>query len=224
MQPSPVRLRIWDLPTRLCHWLMALFFVTAWLAAENHQLTLHRLAGYGVFVVVLFRLYWGIAGSATARFAAFVRGPAAFMTYAGAVLARPGPVTAGHNPMGGWSVVAMLGGLALVIGLGLFSSDAQSLDPGPFYSLIGFAAARRVGSLHEAAFNVLAALTVLHVAAILFYVFYKRENLLAAMITGFKDLPSDTPPPRVAAGWHAAVAALVSLLSVIAVANADTFL
>jgi cytochrome b len=219
-----VRVRIWDGPTRLTHWLVVVLMAFAWGAAEYHQWVLHRLASYGVLTLLLFRLYWGFAGSATARFAGFLRGPTAFMSYARRIFERPGHVTPGHNPMGGWSVVAMLGLMALLIGLGLFSSDRQSLGPGPFAHLIGFKAAREMGQLHEGVFNVLLLFVVLHVAVILFYVVYKRENLVSAMVGGFKRMPqSGAPALHFVPASQAAVAMIVSLLIVVLIANADAF-
>jgi cytochrome b len=203
---------------------MAALVIVSWVAAEYEQLTLHRLMGYGVFALLLFRLYWGFAGSGASRFAHFVRGPRAFFAYASRLLDRSSPATVGHNPMGGWSVVAMLGALSILIVLGLFASDAQSVDPGPFYRLVGFGAARAAGEVHEAMVDVLLILVLLHVAAILFYLAYRRENLVGAMITGVTHLPPGTPAPgQVASNGHAAVAFVVSLAVVILIANAELF-
>jgi cytochrome b len=222
--PDTVRTRIWDAPTRIVHWLSVVLMVAAWATAENHQWVLHRLAGYALFVLFLFRLYWGFAGSATARFKNFLRGPGAFLSYARKIFERPGHVTPGHNPMGGWSVVVMLSLIALVIGFGLFASDSQSVGPGPFAQAVGFKAARAAGELHETIFHVLLVLIILHVAVILFYVAYKRENLISAMVGGFKRLPrGETPPLQFSSGRHAAAAMFVALLIVAVIASADLF-
>src|SRR4051812_6803603 len=105
-------MRVWDLPTRLVHWAMAALIPWSWWTAHNDQLERHRLSGYLLLGLLLFRLIWGFAGSETARFAAFVRGPAAIRRY----LRGEGPAPLGHNPLGALSVLALLAALAAQIG------------------------------------------------------------------------------------------------------------
>jgi len=189
-----VRVRVWDLPTRLVHWLVAILFAVSWWTAETDRLQWHRLSGYAVLALVLFRLYWGFAGSTTARFAAFLRGPRAFGAYARGLLDRAGGRMAGHNPMGGWSVVGLLGLLILQCGLGLFAVDIDGIESGPLSDLASFETGRAVAHLHGRVFNALLALVGIHLAAVAFYLVYKRDNLVAAMVGGFKHFPRDIEP------------------------------
>src|SRR4051794_18611755 len=99
--------RVWDLPTRLVHWAMAALIPWSWWTAHHDQLERHRLSGYLLLGLLLFRLIWGFAGSDTACFAAFVRGPAAIRRY----LRGEAPASPGHNPLGALSVVALLAAL-----------------------------------------------------------------------------------------------------------------
>jgi cytochrome b len=189
------RVRIWDAPTRLFHWLIVALFGFSWLTAEIDRLDLHFLSGYAILALLIFRVYWGFAGSATARFASFLKGPRTVFAYARSLAARPGPVSPGHNPMGGWSVAAMLLLLALQVGLGLFAVDVDGLEGGPLSDRVSFETARRIANLHSAAFNFLLALVILHVAFVIFYFAYKRQNLIAAMVRGSKRWPATAPPP-----------------------------
>ncbi len=186
-----VRVRIWDLPVRLFHWVMVALFAFSWWTAENDHLDWHFLSGYANLGLLLFRVYWGVVGSTTARFASFVKGPRALLSYARQLLARPGKISLGHNPMGGWSVLAMLLLLLTQVGLGLFAIDVDGVEGGPLSNLVSFETARRMSSLHGLLFNILLIVVGLHVAAILFYLFYKRENLIVAMLNGRKRVAGD---------------------------------
>ena len=176
---------LWDVPVRLFHWGLAAAFVLAWWSAENGEMDWHRRAGYSIAGLVLFRLGWGLLGSRSARFGSFVRGPGAVLRYVGGdMLRRDAGNHAGHNPLGGWSVLIMLALLALQVGLGLFAVDVDGLESGPFSYLVQFDTAREAATLHGLVFNVLLAVIALHLFAVMFHLLWKRENLVRAMITG----------------------------------------
>ncbi len=199
-------IRIWDLPIRLFHWLIVALFAVSWWTAENDQLDWHFRSGYAILALLLFRLFWGFAGGATARFASFIHGPGDVLRYARHLLDRPARPALGHNPMGGWSVAAILLLLSAQVGLGLFAIDVDGVEGGPFSYLVSFETARRVAWLHGLVFNVLLGLTGLHVVAIAFYLLYKRENLVAAMVTGYRRWSANGDPPaqpRFASLWRA---------------------
>ncbi len=197
--------RVWDVPTRLFHWLIVGLFGFSWWTAESDRLEWHMLSGYAILVLVLFRLYWGIAGSETARFATFVKGPAAFFAYLRRLPERNASPSLGHNPTGGWSVVALVLLLLLQAGLGLFAIDVDGLNAGPLDNLVSFEGGRRIAGLHHRVFNLLLILSALHVAAVLFYWLYKRDNLIVAMITGYKAIRTGEVPsaPRFVGVWRA---------------------
>jgi cytochrome b len=182
-----VRIALWDLPTRIVHWSLVILIPFSWWSAENHDLERHRWSGYAILGLLVFRLIWGVVGSSTARFANFVRGPRAVIAH----VRGTGERQLGHNPLGGWSVMAMLALLTIQVGLGLFASDDDGLETGPLNHLVTYATAETITELHELLFNLLAALIALHVATVLFYLFVRRDNLIAPMLRGSKTLDAE---------------------------------
>jgi cytochrome b len=180
---SPI---VWDLPIRLFHWLIVAAIAVSWWSAENRLMDVHRYSGYALLGLLIFRIYWGIVGSPTARFAQFVRSPSAIARYLKAPDAR---TTAGHNPLGGWSVVAMLALLLTQVSIGLFVTDIDGLESGPLSYLVSFEASRTLAAAHEIIFNILLAVIALHIAAILFYLIARRTNLIGAMVSGRRSGP-----------------------------------
>jgi len=174
-----MKVRIWDLPVRLFHWALVLLVPALWATHHWELMDLHILLGEIMLGLVLWRLLWGMLGSSTARFAAFVRGPGAVLRYL-----KGGGKAFGHNPLGGWSVVAMLLLLAVQVGLGLFAIDEDAFFGGPLSHLVSYDAARTLAQRHETIFWVLVGLIALHVAAILYYRLVRRDDLITPMITG----------------------------------------
>ena len=174
-------MRVWDLPIRLFHWLLVILVAVSWLSAEERRMDIHLLSGLGVLGLVVFRLLWGLFGSSTARFAAFVRGPRAVIAY---LRGQGGEKRAGHHPLGALSVVALLGLLAVQAGTGLFASDTDGLDYGPLNFLVGYGTAETLTDIHETAFDLLSVLIGLHLLAVAFCLVARRRNLIRPMITG----------------------------------------
>jgi cytochrome b len=178
--PDPIRVRVWDVPTRLVHWLMAVLVTFSWWTAETGRMAWHQYSGYSLLALVCFRIYWGFFGSSTARFRRFVRGPGVVVSYLqGRWAALPG-----HNPLGALSVLALLVLLATQIALGLFAVDVDGIESGPLSMFVSFEAGRVAAKWHHRLFDALTWLIGLHVAAVLFYVFVKKENLIGAMLHG----------------------------------------
>ncbi|WP_156842140.1 cytochrome b/b6 domain-containing protein [Novosphingobium aquimarinum] len=178
------RPRLWDGPTRLFHWTLVVLVAFSWWSGEEHEMEWHRWSGYGILALVVFRIFWGFAGPATVRFARFVRGPATVAAYARTLFKRGGEHVPGHNPLGGWSVVAMLAALAVMVTAGLFAVDVDGFESGPLATYITFEQGRSAAEVHEVVFNVLLALIALHVIAIVFYRVWKGQRLLPAMLHG----------------------------------------
>jgi len=194
---SPARVRVWDVPTRLAHGLMVLLILFSWWTAETGRLEWHRWSGYTLLGVLLFRIYWGIAGSSTARFGQFVRGPKAIVGY----LKGGWAVVPGHNPLGALSVVVLLALMATQVLLGLFAVDVDGIESGPLSTYVSFESGRAAAEWHEDTFNVLLAFIVLHVAAVMFYVIFRKEALIGAMVHGKRAYPEPLPPPVRSASW-----------------------
>ena len=186
---APTRVRVWDVPTRIVHWSMVLLFAFSWWTAEKGELEWHRWSGYSLTALVLFRLYWGFFGGSTARFAQFLRGPRAVMSY----LRGVSTAVPGHNPVGAWSVVIMLALLATQIVLGLFAVDVDGIESGPLSSLVSFDTGRVAADWHETIFNVLLAVIGMHILAALFYLVVRKQNLIGAMFTGHRTLDGSQP-------------------------------
>ena len=188
-----VRVRIWDAPVRWVHWVMVALLGISWWTADAGKMDYHRFSGYGLLGLLTFRIYWGFAGSSTARFVNFVKGPAAIRAYLRLLPARMDarrPAQPGHNPLGALSVLALLTLLASQVVLGLFAVDVDGIESGPLSSRVSFDAGRYCAKLHARNFNLLLAFVILHVAAVLFYLVYKRENLIAGMFHGRRAFPS----------------------------------
>jgi cytochrome b len=211
---SKLRVKTWDEPTRLVHWLLAILVGISWWTGKTNRLDIHRLSGYAILGLVLFRVIWGFVGGSTARFKQFVRGPRALISYARREMLHRGHVAFGHNPMGGWSVLAMLGLLLTQTVSGLFAVDVDGIESGPLSYLVTFDRGRQLAHLHRWTFNCVLALLVLHICAIAFYSLYKREGLVAAMLGGYKRFPAQVSHQPVGSimWWRVIVAAIVAAL------------
>jgi len=202
---APARVPVWDIPTRIVHWAFVALIPVLWWTAENHEMEWHRRAGIALLGLLVFRLLLGLFGSSTARFGSFLKGPSTVLAY---VRGKGGPAVPGHNPLGGWSVAAMLLLLAGQTGLGLFATDVDGLESGPLSSYVSFGTARDLADLHGLVFNLLWVLIAVHIAAVLFYLVRKRRNLIGAMIHG---RASGGEPMRPAPLWRSALAAAIAL-------------
>ena len=190
-----------------------MLFAALWWTGETEQLDLHRDAGYLLMGLVIFRLIWGVIGSSTAKFSDFLRGPRRIRAYLGGLIrGRTDRAVLGHNPLGGWSVVAMLALLAGELTLGLFAVNLDGDQAGPLARFISFDQAQAVAQWHHWVFNGLLALIALHLAAVAFYAVIKRDNLIGPMLTGSKPHTGDATSMQPAPLWRLVVAILVSAL------------
>ncbi|WP_309089824.1 cytochrome b/b6 domain-containing protein [Phenylobacterium sp.] len=185
-----VQARLWDAPVRIVHWLLVVLIAFSWWSSEDH-LNWHRWSGYTILGLLVFRILWGFMGGGAARFASFVKGPKAVLAYARSLPERAASNVPGHNPLGGWSVLALLAVLAVQVTTGLFAVDIDAFEAGPLSDRVSYDVGRAFAEVHELSFRLLQVLVVVHVAAVLFYLFYKRTNLIGPMITGRRTLPQD---------------------------------
>jgi cytochrome b len=175
---EPRRVRVWDPLVRIGHWTLVLCVLVAW--ATRHQPgPWHEWFGYAVLGVVGIRVVWGWCGTRHARFGDFVQGSRITLDYVRAVLARAEPATLGHNPLGGWMVIALLSTLGLVCGTGwLYTTDR-------------YWGVEWVETLHGSLTDLLMVLVALHVAGVAYTSWHHRENLVAAMLHGSKRVPGE---------------------------------
>ncbi|HET7402534.1 MAG TPA: cytochrome b/b6 domain-containing protein [Usitatibacter sp.] len=171
--PSPRGTLVWDAPVRAFHGLMVLAFAGAWLTAESERWRLvHVTLGYTMAGLVAFRLAWGLVGTRHARFASFVRGPAAVGRYLVSLVRGRPERHVGHNPAGAVAIVGLLALAALVT----FSGWATYAEQG----------GRLAEELHEGIASVMLALVGVHVAGVVVSSLAHRENLVVSMLTGRK--------------------------------------
>lgn len=203
---TAARIRVWDLPTRIFHWVLAALVIFSFTTGKigGGWLEWHMLSGFAILALLAFRIAWGFFGSETSRFASFLRGPAVFFAYARDVAARAPRRIIGHNPMGGWMVLFMIAVLAAQAVSGLFADDEIS-HTGPLVEKVSNATVARMSSFHELNAWIVAAAAGLHVIAIAFYWFRFKDNLTRPMWNGYREADGEVAQPRMLPAWFAAL-------------------
>ncbi|HEV7874797.1 MAG TPA: cytochrome b/b6 domain-containing protein [Enterovirga sp.] len=199
----PGTVAAWDVPTRLFKWALVLLVLLAWVSHRYGDVTLtwHKWNGYAILVLLVFRLLWGLVGSSTARFAAWVPSPGRSLRYGLDLLRRNQrrPYLS-HNPLGALMILALLLLLSGEAVSGLFTVDSNGIFGGPFAQLDPMEdptpLQRRLSAFHHGAFNYLLALVGIHVAVNLTYQFIKRDPVVQAMITGRKPVEDFADQPE----------------------------
>jgi cytochrome b len=192
------RIRIWDLPTRSFHILLALCVAGLIITGEfgDNAMQLHFWLGYAVLTLLLFRLVWGFVGGHWSRFVNFLPMPPQLFAYVQAIRAKQAPVNTGHNPLGALSVLGMLSILLIQV-LSGFMSDDEITNTGPWVALIPADWVELATEYHSEIGKVLIiALVVVHVSTVLYYKYFKKEDLIMPMLTGDKVLPVNTHDSR----------------------------
>jgi cytochrome b len=199
MSPSPEPAerptRVWDLPTRLFHWLLAATIVGSVITGQvgGNLAVWHFRCGYLVFGLLAFRLLWGFMGGRWSRFNSFVFPPATVLRYLRGQSRSDELHDVGHNPLGSLSVFALLGFLALQVVTGLVADD-EIANTGPLNRFVSHAVALKATAWHAHVGKfIIGALVILHVGAILYYLRRRASNLVRPMLTGDKPLPAGTP-------------------------------
>ncbi|HEX7006442.1 MAG TPA: cytochrome b/b6 domain-containing protein [Alphaproteobacteria bacterium] len=217
-----VEVRVWDLPTRLFHWSLVVLVIVCWSTAEDEGTLyiVHTIAGYLVFLLVLFRLAWGWLGNDRARFGDFVRPWPVVRAYlAGLVRLKPDH-SLGHNPLGGWMVVLML---AMLLAITVTGMVGAAEEPGALLDgLVDRQTSHFFPEVHETVANILYFVVALHVAGVLLDWLLTGDNLIRAMIDGRKRVPEGIVAADARGGGlatAAAVATALAALGVLLVAN-----
>jgi cytochrome b len=191
-----VKVRIWDLPTRVFHWLLVVCVVGLVVSGQigGSAMPWHFRLGYGVLALLLFRLVWGFVGGRWSRFVVFVRSPGVVLRY---LRGQGTPeMEAGHNPLGALSVLGLLTVGLVQVCSGLFSDD-EIMNSGPLAHLASADWVSLATRVHTTVNKVvLIALVLLHVGAIVYYRVAKRRDLVRPMVTGDKELDEPMEPAR----------------------------
>lgn len=180
---------VWDSVTRSWHWLLVFTVISGWLLGEFRTFNMmqwHFYAGYCTGGLLLFRLYWGVAGPPPVRFSALIPTPRELMVYVRVLFRREPSGVAGHSPLGGVSVLIMLALLIVQVCTGLFSEDDSLFHEGPLSDTVSSAITRKATSLHNRNSNLLLIMFGLHLGVMVFYHIWKKENLVSAMLNGRK--------------------------------------
>ncbi len=206
--------RVWDLPTRIFHWALAFCVIGSFATGQTggNLMEWHFRLGYCVLTLLLFRIVWGFVGGAWSRFSSFIYAPKHVLNY---LKGKNDPLhEVGHNPLGGLSVMAMLLFLGFQVATGLVSDD-EIAAAGPLTRFLATANVQLATSYHVSIGKViLIVLALTHVAAILVYLFKKRENLIKPMLHGDKMLPPDVLPSRDSARSRSAALAIFVMCAV----------
>ena len=215
MQGASRRVLVWDLPTRVFHWLLAVLVIISFVTGNigGNAMQYHEWSGFTILALLLFRLGWGFAGSRESRFVTFIRGPSAVVRYAATLLRSDSTPSFGHNPLGGWSIIAMILALLSQAVTGLFAND-DIVTEGPLFDWVSKATSDGLTRVHKLNQEVIIVLVSIHILAVLFYLFYKRENLVKPMITGVKEWHGTGAQLPTGSNWLAAVIAGLAALAV----------
>ena len=210
-----MRITVWDAALRCFHWALAILVVFSFVTGTvgGGWMAWHLRSGYAILALVVFRVAWGLAGSETARFTSFVRGPAAASAYARDVLSRRHRALVGHNPLGGWMVVFMLLAIAAQAASGLFADD-EIATQGPLAVKVSNAFVARMSTFHHYNQWVVAGVVAVHVLAIAVYWKVLRSNLVKPMLDGRIEVPDGTTQPRMRSSWLALVLLVASAAAV----------
>ena len=209
-----MRVKVWDLPLRACHWALVVAVAVAFVAAQigGNAMVWHGRAGLAALGLIVFRIIWGFVGTTYARFSNFVRGPASIRAYL-----RGEWQGLGHNPLGALSVLALLPLVGSQAATGLFANDDIAYQ-GFLYPLVGGDISDWMTAIHKLFEPALIVLVLAHVGAIAFYARVKKHNLLVPMVTGWTETSGATAAPR-GGGWQALAAALAIASGVVYAAS-----
>lgn len=206
--------KVWDSATRLFHWGIVLLVFASWATAQFNLMGWHVWSGYAIFTLLVFRVLWGIVGSDTARFAWFLRSPAAAFRHLRVFHRREPDTEIGHNAAGGWMVLLLLALLGLQVATGLYAND-QAMTEGPFAERVGQDTSDWLTHIHRLTFTAIEIAVALHVLAIAAYMLIRRHDLVRPMITGFKRLPDGLRTPRVRSPVVAAACLCLAIAAVV---------
>jgi cytochrome b len=209
---------VWDLPTRLFHWAVAVLILIAYVTYHFGWMDWHARAGDAVLTFVVFRLLWGFFGSVTSRFSRFAAAPSAAFAHLSRMFLREPDCQVGHNPAGGWVVFLLL---ALLLGEALSGVYVQNdiANQGPLTELTPPRIANAISAIHWILWDALLAAVVVHIVAIAVYALAKGQDLVRPMFTGLKTLPVDVAPPPTASPARAALLLAASAIAVALLAS-----
>ncbi|MEP3197281.1 MAG: cytochrome b/b6 domain-containing protein [Lentilitoribacter sp.] len=223
MANSTAKVKVWDVYIRIFHWLLLICILVSFISFRLDEMDIHFISGHCVLALLIFRVIWGVIGSRTALFHTFIKGPGAILNYVKNPSSEKFKGMIGHSPIAALSVIAMLVVILVQVGTGLISDD-EILLQGPLAKYVSGDMSYQATTYHGINAKLIIGLIVLHLAAIAFYRFIKKDNIVKPMVSGQKEVTEDyaekVPPLDEKKLIVAAMAILVSIAIAYLVFNA----
>jgi cytochrome b len=188
-QTAARSVKVWDIYTRLFHWALGIAILVSFIAEDQGEMEIHIASGIVILGLLAFRLLWGVFGARTAQFHSFVKGPRTILAYVRNSKASQFRPMIGHSPIGALSVIALLALVTVQAVTGLFASD-DIITEGPLVKFVTSDFSALATEIHEVNSNLLLVMIGLHIAAVVYYLIARREDLILPMITGTKNVQS----------------------------------
>jgi cytochrome b len=190
MENKTSKIRVWDIYIRTFHWLLLICILVSFISFRLDEMDIHFISGHCVLALLIFRVIWGVIGSRTALFHTFIKGPGAVLSYVKNPSSEKFKGMIGHSPIAALSVIAMLGIISLQVATGLISDD-EILLQGPLAKYVSGELSYQATTYHGINAKLIIGLIVLHLAAIAFYRFIKKDDIVKPMVTGQKVVSED---------------------------------
>lgn len=217
MDKQTSKIKVWDIYIRTFHWLLLICILVSFISFRLDEMDIHFISGHCVLALLIFRVIWGVIGSRTALFHTFIKGPGAVLNY----VKNPNSGTfkgmIGHSPIAALSVIAMLGIISLQVATGLISDD-EILLQGPLAKYVSGEMSYQATTYHGINAKLIVGLIVLHLAAIAFYRFIKKDDIVKPMVTGQKEVAEDYAEKAPSLDEKKPILAAMAILVAVAIA------
>ena len=190
MDNGSAKVKVWDIYIRAFHWLLLICILVSFISFRLDEMDIHFISGHCILALLIFRVIWGLIGSRTALFFSFIKGPGAILSYLKNPSSDKFKGMIGHSPIAALSVVAMLVVISVQVGTGLISDD-EILLQGPLAKYVSGDLSYQATTYHGINTNLIIGLIVLHLAAIAFYRFIKKDDIVKPMVTGQKNVSEE---------------------------------
>ncbi len=217
MDKQTSKIKVWDIYIRTFHWLLLICILVSFISFRLDEMDIHFISGHCVLALLIFRVIWGVIGSRTALFHTFIKGPGAVLNYVKNPSSERFKGMIGHSPIAALSVIAMLGIISLQVATGLISDD-EILLQGPLAKYVSGEMSYQATTYHGINAKLIVGLIVLHLAAIAFYRFIKKDDIVKPMVTGQKEVAEDYAEKAPSLDEKKPILAAMAILVAVAIA------
>ena len=217
MDKQTSKIKVWDIYIRTFHWLLLICILVSFISFRLDEMDIHFISGHCVLALLIFRVIWGVIGSRTALFHTFIKGPGAVLSYVKNPSSEKFKGMIGHSPIAALSVIAMLGIISLQVATGLISDD-EILLQGPLAKYVSGEMSYQATTYHGINAKLIVGLIVLHLAAIAFYRFIKKDDIVKPMVTGQKEVAEDYAEKAPSLDEKKPILAAMAILVAVAIA------